>query len=172
MSGNPVHDFSHSVFETVAAASLLIASRGGASPQKFEKRAPDNLSPRTWPLRIRASTELQSLVPYSNGKRNRKYSTNSCYKTQQTSAAIDRQHGFWNTTETNQKHSASAANWANKLHIDSWAGYRQLTIRQAHNATIYRKCKHVSQTPDCDQGITSVPIGKLQLLDKFSKGDI
>jgi len=38
-----VHRFwncwTYTVFETVAAASLLIASRGGASPQKFEKRA-------------------------------------------------------------------------------------------------------------------------------------
>jgi len=50
--------------------------------------------------------------------------------------------------------------------------YRQLTIRQAHNAAMYTKFKHASQTPDCDQGVTSVPIGKLQLLDKFSKGDI
>jgi len=31
--------FFHNVFETVTAASLSIASRGGASPQKFEKRA-------------------------------------------------------------------------------------------------------------------------------------
>jgi len=31
--------FFHNAFETVAAASLLIASRGVASPQKFEKRA-------------------------------------------------------------------------------------------------------------------------------------
>ena len=38
-----------------------------------------------------------------------------------------------------------------------------------HNAAIYSKFKHASQTPDCDQGITSVPIGKLQLLDKFPK---
>jgi len=61
--------------------------------------------------------------------------------------------------------SPSAANWARKLHTDSWARYRQLTIRQARNAAIYRKFKHASQTLDCDQGITSVPIGKLQLLD-------
>jgi len=31
--------FFHNVFETVAAASLFIANRRGASPQKFEKRA-------------------------------------------------------------------------------------------------------------------------------------
>ena len=37
---------------------------------------------------------------------------------------------------------------------------------------MYSKFKHASQMLDCDQGITSVPIGKLQLLDKFSKGDI
>jgi len=44
-------------------------------------------------------------------------------------------------------------------------------IRQAHNAAIYSKFKHASEAPDCDQGITSVAIGKLQLLDKISKGD-
>jgi len=38
-------------------------------------------------------------------------------------------------------------------------------IRQARDAAIYSKFKHASQTLDCDQGITSVPIGKLQLLD-------
>jgi len=53
-----------------------------------------------------------------------------------------------------------------------WARDRQLTIRQTHNAAIYSKLKHASQTPDCDQSITSVPIGKLQLLDEFSKRDI
>ena len=58
------------------------------------------------------------------------------------------------------------------VHTDTWARYRQLAIRQPRNAAIYSKFKHASQMPDCDQDITSVPIGKLQLLDKFSKWDI
>jgi len=40
-----------------------------------------------------------------------------------------------------------------------------ITIRQPHNTATYNKFKHASQTPDCDQGITAVPIGKLQLVD-------
>ena len=66
-------------------------------------------------------------------------------------------YGFWNTTETNWKHSTSAAKLSkqNSQPI-SWARYRQLAIGRAHNGQFSANKTH----------------GKLQLLDKFSKGDM
>jgi len=54
---------------SVAAASLLIASRGGASPQKLEKRVLTIFRLEPDPYAIRASTGPWSLVPDSNYKR-------------------------------------------------------------------------------------------------------
>jgi len=69
-------------------------------------------------------------------------------------------------SETQQKHTKSiepaqltaSRKTSNRY---SWARYRQLMIRQAHNVAIYSIFKHASQTPDGDQGFTSMPIGKL-----------
>jgi len=92
-------DFSPTSFYqviTVAAANLLIASRGGASPQNFEKRALTifRLEPGPYesahqldcsPLFPTAmATELWALSKFFVSKSNK----------QQTSAAIGRQHDF------------------------------------------------------------------------------
>ena len=71
-------------------------------------------------------------------------------------------HGlpFWQQKQTKSILSAQLTEQENFTPIAERA-----TIRQARNAAIYSKFKHASQTLDCDQGITSVPIGKLQLLD-------
>ena len=83
--------------------SLLTASRRGASPQNFEKRAltifrlePDRYESAhqlncSLLLPIAMATESKALSKLFVGKSNK----------QQISAAIDRQHGFWKTTETN-----------------------------------------------------------------------
>ena len=85
----------------VATASLLIASRGEASLQKFEKCAltifclePDPYKSAHQPDCSFFSLQQWPMEP--------KGTTISCYQTsKQTSAAINRQHAFWNTTETN-----------------------------------------------------------------------
>jgi len=103
MSGNPVHDFSHSVFETVEAASLLIASRGGASPQKFEKRALTIFFLEPDPYNSAHQLNCSLLFPTAmlNGIESTRPILVIKPNKQQTSATIDRQHDFWNTTETN-----------------------------------------------------------------------
>jgi len=75
----------------------------GASPQNFEKRAltifrlePDRYESAhqlncSLLLPIAMATESKALSKLFVGKSNK----------QQISAAIDRQHGFWKTTETN-----------------------------------------------------------------------
>jgi len=96
MSGNPVHDFSHSVFETVAAASLLIASRGGASPQKFEKRALTIFCLERDPYNSAHQLNCSLLFPTAmvNGIESTRPILVIKPNKQQTSATIDQQHGF------------------------------------------------------------------------------
>jgi len=78
-------------------------------------------------------------------------STISCYQIQQTNNKHQRRLIVSTVSETQQKQTKSILP-------------AQLTEQQARNAAIYSKFKRVSQTLDCDQSITSVLIGKLQLL--------
>ena len=59
-------------------------------------------------------------ISYTNCKRGREQSAQTlcCHEIMKQSQQrlIIIGYGFWNTTETNKKHSKSAANWANKLH--------------------------------------------------------
>jgi len=87
----------------VAAASLLIASRGGVSPQKFEKRALTIFRLEPGPYESAHQLDCSILLPTAMATELKALSKVFVSKSskQQTSAVIDRQHGFWNTTETN-----------------------------------------------------------------------
>jgi len=88
---------------SVAAASLLIASRGGASPQKFEKRALTifRLEPEPYKSAHQLNCSLLFPTAMANGIESTRPILVIKSNKQQTSAAIDHQHSFWNTTETN-----------------------------------------------------------------------
>jgi len=88
---------------SVAAANLLIASRGGASPQKFEKRALTifRLEPEPYKSAHQLICSLLFPTAMVNGIESTRPILVIKSNKQQCSAAIDHQRSFWNTTETN-----------------------------------------------------------------------
>ena len=80
----------------VAAASLLIASRGGASLQNFEKRALTIFRLEPGPYESAHELNCSLLFPTAMATEPKALSKFFVSKSneQQTSGAIDRQHGF------------------------------------------------------------------------------
>jgi len=64
--------FLHNVFETVAAASLFIASRERASPQKFEKRALTIFRLEPYPYESAHQLDCSFLLPTATANGNGK----------------------------------------------------------------------------------------------------
>ena len=91
------------VLLVVAAASLLIASRGGASPQNFEKHALTIFCLEPGPYESAHQLNCSLMFPTAMATESKALSKFFVSKSnkQQTSEAIDHQHGFWNTTEAN-----------------------------------------------------------------------
>ena len=105
-------DFPKLVFASalvfVAAASLSTASRGGASPQNFEKRALTIFRREPGPYESAHQLNCSLLFPTAMAKGIESTQPNSLLaksNKKQTSAAIDRQHRFWKycTIETTKR---------------------------------------------------------------------